>query len=285
MNRSFAAPMVALVTLLLWDGVSHAGIISDGAQLWGGSATNWSSDLEPIYNYPIDPAASHVGTGSTTMTHSPSYFVNGETVFNNSYKSEYGLASSQSIEIAPAGDIEGVVHHVHMESIIPAVGFYGLGASSTLNTRFFYEGGIPGSVTTVYYAFDWAITSNVQGTGALMDYEIHGDSIAGIQQNNQQPQNLSGSFSGSFDLGDCAVGLSTTGWGCNFTRFSFGTMNPSGSSSGGGTSNFDVAFTFSAAPITSVPITSVPEPETYAMMLAGVGMFGFMTRRRALKAA
>lgn len=29
----------------------------------------------------------------------------------------------------------------------------------------------------------------------------------------------------------------------------------------------------------------IPEPETYAMMLAGLGMLGFMARRRKLKAA
>lgn len=32
-------------------------------------------------------------------------------------------------------------------------------------------------------------------------------------------------------------------------------------------------------------IAPVPEPETYAMMLAGLGMLGFMARRRKLKAA
>jgi len=32
-------------------------------------------------------------------------------------------------------------------------------------------------------------------------------------------------------------------------------------------------------------VTPVPEPETYAMMLAGLGMLGFMARRRKLKAA
>jgi hypothetical protein len=32
-------------------------------------------------------------------------------------------------------------------------------------------------------------------------------------------------------------------------------------------------------------VTPVPEPETYAMMLAGLGMLGFMARRRKLKAS
>lgn len=37
--------------------------------------------------------------------------------------------------------------------------------------------------------------------------------------------------------------------------------------------------------LTSAPVSPIPEPETYAMMLAGLGMLGFATRRRKNKQA
>jgi len=36
---------------------------------------------------------------------------------------------------------------------------------------------------------------------------------------------------------------------------------------------------------TSSSVTAVPEPETYAMLLAGLGLVGFMARRRKAKQA
>ena len=35
----------------------------------------------------------------------------------------------------------------------------------------------------------------------------------------------------------------------------------------------------------AVPVTPVPEPETYAMVLAGLGLFGFIRRRKSVKKA
>lgn len=49
-------------------------------------------------------------------------------------------------------------------------------------------------------------------------------------------------------------------------------MSTSGSFTGIGTLSQDVAITFQ--------VTAVPEPETYAMMLAGLGLMGFVARRR-----
>ena len=39
------------------------------------------------------------------------------------------------------------------------------------------------------------------------------------------------------------------------------------------------------APVTPPPVTAIPEPETYAMLLAGLGLMGFVVRRRRQREA
>ena len=40
-----------------------------------------------------------------------------------------------------------------------------------------------------------------------------------------------------------------------------------------------------AVSLTDVDVAAVPEPETYALLLAGLGLMGFMSRRKAAKKA
>ncbi len=69
----------------------------------------------------------------------------------------------------------------------------------------------------------------------------------------------------SLDLGAYAGALASIG-GTAFTKVGIGGLDLNGMSKG-----FD---------LDAVSITPVPEPETYAMMLAGLGIVGWMGRRR-----
>ena len=50
----------------------------------------------------------------------------------------------------------------------------------------------------------------------------------------------------------------------------------------GGQSNLDVILGAYGGSIT-VPVPAIPEPETYAMLLAGLGLVGALARRRKVK--
>lgn len=40
---------------------------------------------------------------------------------------------------------------------------------------------------------------------------------------------------------------------------------------------------YSVSEVSVLGVSAVPEPETYAMFLAGLGLMGFMSRRRSMK--
>lgn len=74
----------------------------------------------------------------------------------------------------------------------------------------------------------------------------------------------------SFDLSSYATALADIG-GTSFTKVGIGGVDQLGTSKG-----FD---------LDAVSISPVPEPEAYAMLMAGLGLIGFMVRRRNARSA
>ncbi len=74
----------------------------------------------------------------------------------------------------------------------------------------------------------------------------------------------------SFDLSSYATALADIG-GTSFTKVGIGGRDQLGASKG-----FD---------LDAVSISPVPEPEAYAMLMAGLGLIGFMVRRRNARLA
>jgi len=79
----------------------------------------------------------------------------------------------------------------------------------------------------------------------------------------------------SFDLSSYATALANIG-GTLFTKVGIGGIDQLGTSKG---------FDLDAVSITTSPVPAVPEPETYAMLMAGLGLIGFMVRRRNARLA
>lgn len=88
-----------------------------------------------------------------------------------------------------------------------------------------------------------------------------------------------GSFNSTMSgkqLGDANDARAANGWWHSGAKsYTFGQV------AGNGAATFSVT-SFSVAPVGVDPVTTpVPEPSTYALLLAGLGLVGFMSRRRA----
>lgn len=102
-----------------------------------------------------------------------------------------------------------------------------------------------------------AVTFGSTTTGAISDFEAW---LNGKELDLQSFSATSGPVTVATQL---LVGTKTLGTSTGYELKVSGTVGASGGSYGG-----------------NIVATPVPEPETYAMMLAGLGALGFLARRR-----
>ena len=111
------------------------------------------------------------------------------------------------------------------------------------------------------------VTANYLGAG----YDVTAATFNALSFNPQANVNTP---SGGFDY-----------WTYQATNIAAGDYDIviSGTPVGGSTAGFTGSITVANAPITPPPLPAVPEPETYAMLLAGLGLMGAVARRRMMK--
>ena len=161
----------------------------------------------------------------------------------------------------------------------------------------------------------WSISSSLTGWTGLPQIELR-NNVAGIAQdgvnyveldaysNSGMKQSITGN--GIFQLSFWYSARPGVGAGSNDLEFSFGNLSGSvlNGVAGGGTHNWlhyaglvtlsgssDLIFKAAGASdsyggsLDNISVTAVPEPETYAMLLAGLGLMGTIARRRTNKQA
>ena len=85
--------------------------------------------------------------------------------------------------------------------------------------------------------------------------------------------------SGTFNLSTGSISL-PGGWASNPTADAMAKDFISKLSTWTATGGYRLSYAYSATAQDMIVITAVPEPETYAMLLAGLGLIGFVARRK-----
>jgi hypothetical protein len=252
--------------------------VTSGMTLSGSLETIWSSDLGARYSQSIHPVGG-AGQGSTSPVTPDNYQFAGEELTVS--LADRGISGTMTAITPPAVAVDGQSYHLNVVLTTPAVGYYGLGMGAGLDGNI-YLGAGAGSSNQLYY-------------GLRVSESTTGGADGGTSGNIHS---LYAYFNGSWSENTDKTGFSDTSFGTTTVkRWSGGSvvdssdgngfvglsfepvaLHASGGTGPGQTTTFDLWLTLSSTPVTVIP--GVPEPGTWAMLLAGGALVGWAARRR-----
>lgn len=169
----------------------------------------------------------------------------------------------------PFNSALGALQSVDVSWLVDASANLTVGAS-TSGSVLFGPGGTFFVGLSAYDGTGFGI-SNGNGPGSVISQSGHGSSNHSfiIPNKSYYDPSISNAFTGSNPFN---LNWATGAQNLTVTNIAKGTFNFSHTAS--------VTYNYLAASAPTPPVAAIPEPETYAMMLAGLGALGFMARRR-----
>ena len=281
------AALGCIASLFMVVSPAWATVTSSGWLINGGLGTNWSSDLgvdfsQQVHHDSSEPSFTNMGTTTPVTPYGHEFSNQGVVVSLDVDKRGLGGVGGTMSAFSPAaGNIEGKVFHTRIDLHTPPIDQYGMFTSGSIGGPLYFTGIPPGFPTIVYWGFQWKIDVTRGDPSQSLGADLRPPGVGAINISGMHDD--SGLLFGSVCLNRGDGGCSGTGSGSVSPQFSFELGNGAGSSGLGAAATLDTWITFSSAPVTHMPLlTPVPEPETYAMLAAGLGLVGFVASRRKL---
>ena len=265
-SKRLAIRFLSHTSILAVTIVAFLPVTANAALALPAAITSIILDAEPEHRFYATPGGTFLNGLEANVIASPA-----PTVFGEVFGRSDGMSSSMSAGLTYSYGVDRPIDAPPIDLIVPLFATFRIFASAS--------GGAPGA--------------EILANATLSIHGVNGTSInrVVIAQSCCGPLEFNGTLSfaqlsGHFDRVEISVAVSASA-GAGFSAYATATVDPYIFIDPAWLAdhpNYSVAV--SAGIGNAAPgVAAIPEPQTYAMMLAGLGLLGFVARRRKNKTA